>query len=205
MTILIVARHGNTFEPGETPRRVGARTDLPLTAKGAEHGRNLGLYLKKINLTPDAVYCSQLKRTIQTANEAIVAADINLLPQPLALFNEINYGPDENKPEDQVIARVGENALADWEEKAIMPPGWSPDVKTIRKNWDEFSHHILLNHQDKIILAVTSNGIARFALGLSGDFVGECARHGLKLATGAFGVLEHDRKNWSVQSWNTRP
>ena len=31
---LILARHGNTFEAGETPVWVGAREDLPLTARG---------------------------------------------------------------------------------------------------------------------------------------------------------------------------
>ena len=31
MTTLVVIRHGNTFEADEEPRRVGARTDLPLT------------------------------------------------------------------------------------------------------------------------------------------------------------------------------
>ena len=30
MKTLIIARHGNTFRPGETPTRVGSRTDLPL-------------------------------------------------------------------------------------------------------------------------------------------------------------------------------
>ena len=28
-TRLIIARHGNTFEKGQTPTRVGGRTDLP--------------------------------------------------------------------------------------------------------------------------------------------------------------------------------
>ena len=27
---LVIVRHGNTFRAGETPTRVGARTDLPL-------------------------------------------------------------------------------------------------------------------------------------------------------------------------------
>jgi transcriptional regulator GlxA family with amidase domain len=38
MTTLIIARHGNTFEDGETPRRVGARTDLPLSEIAARCG-----------------------------------------------------------------------------------------------------------------------------------------------------------------------
>ena len=40
--MFIVVRHGNTFEADEQPRRIGARTDLPLTAKGVEQARALG-------------------------------------------------------------------------------------------------------------------------------------------------------------------
>ena len=33
-TRLIIARHGNTFDAGDIPTRVGRRTDLPLVASG---------------------------------------------------------------------------------------------------------------------------------------------------------------------------
>lgn len=205
MTILIVARHGNTFEHGETPRRVGARTDLPLTAAGLDHGRNLGTYLKKINLLPDVVYTSRLKRTIQTAAELIAAAGLKVTPQATDIFNELDYGPDENQPEDKVIARIGEQALTDWEERGILPPGWSPDAATIEKRWADFSRTITKDRPGDIVLVVTSNGIARFALDLTGDFDAARKKFGLKLSTGAFGILEHDGENWTIQNWNVRP
>ena len=66
MTTLIIARHGNTFEDGEPPRRVGARTDLPLTNKGRMQARAVGLWLKENKLMPDVVYSSTLQRTIET-------------------------------------------------------------------------------------------------------------------------------------------
>jgi len=31
---LFIVRHGNTFDPGDTVTRVGARTDLPLSSSG---------------------------------------------------------------------------------------------------------------------------------------------------------------------------
>lgn len=205
MTILMIARHGNTFEPGETPRRVGARTDLPLTAKGVEHGRNLGQYLQKINLLPDIIYTSHLKRTIQTAQEILRTTNLNMRPQATRNFNEIDYGPDENKTEDEVIARIGEHALMKWEEHGLAPPGWSPDAETIMRRWTDFSDMILKKHPGKVVLVVTSNGIARFALGLGGDFESARKTYGLKLATGALGVLEHDGARWTIQNWNVRP
>jgi probable phosphoglycerate mutase len=205
MTVLIVARHGNTFEPGEAPRRVGARTDLPLTAKGIEHGRNLGVYLKKINLLPDRIYTSRLMRTRQMAEEILSVTGLQIAPEASDIFNELDYGPDENKIEDYVIARLGQQAMSDWEEKAIMPPGWSPDSQTIIAGWKDFADRMADEEPDGIILVITSNGIARFALALTGHFEETGRQFGLKMATGAFGVLEHDGKDWNVQNWNIRP
>jgi 2,3-bisphosphoglycerate-dependent phosphoglycerate mutase len=40
----VIVRHGNTFRAGETPTRVGARTDLPLVEE--ERARSAGRYLR---------------------------------------------------------------------------------------------------------------------------------------------------------------
>lgn len=205
MTILIVARHGNTFEAGETPRRVGAGTDLPLTAVGLKQATNLGQYLQRINLLPDEIYTSRLQRTRQTADRIICETGLTLKPQATVIFNELDYGPDENKTEDDVIARLGEQALRDWEEKAVMPRGWNPNTDIINQRWKEFADTIVSAHPQGIVLVVTSNGIARFALGLTGNFETTGRQYGLKLATGAFGILEHDGTAWTVQNWNIRP
>jgi 2,3-bisphosphoglycerate-dependent phosphoglycerate mutase len=202
MTILIVARHGNTFESGEPPRRVGARTDMNLTQKGLQQGKALGDHFKAQNILPQHIFTSRLKRTIQTAQEIIQACGANAIPQQSDIFNEIDYGPDENQTEDTVIARIGEAALQDWENHAILPPGWSPDSKTIVQNWQDFAARMAADCPDDTVLVVTSNGIARFALELAGngrDF-------DLKLATGAYGILEHtSNAGWIVKNWNTRP
>lgn len=205
MTILIIARHGNTFEAGETPRRVGAATDLPLTTIGLKQGRNIGAYLKKINLLPDEIYTSRLLRTRQTAEQILAETQLELQPQATVIFNELDYGPDENKTEDEVVARIGEQAINDWEEKGIVPRGWNPNADIITERWKTFADEITRTHPDGIVLVVTSNGIARFALGLTGDFETASTQYGLKLATGAFGILEHDGQNWTVQNWNVRP
>ncbi len=47
MTKLIIIRHGNTFNPDQTPLRVGAGTDIPLVTSGREQAKNIGLWLTK--------------------------------------------------------------------------------------------------------------------------------------------------------------
>ena len=72
MANLYVVRHGNTFEAGEAPRRVGARTDLPLTAAGLAQAEALGRHFADAGIRFTAVLSGPLLRTRQTA-AAIIA------------------------------------------------------------------------------------------------------------------------------------
>ncbi len=203
MTRLIIARHGNTFGPGETPRRVGARTDIPLVESGMAQAMALGLHLQASNLIPDIVFTSQLRRTKETAGYALEAMDVHIASEPLAIFNELDYGPDENKPEPDVVARLGEQALKDWDEKAVVPPDWNIDPDMIIRSWIDFATAMRTQHPDKTILVVTSNGTARFAPHILAD--AEEFPFPLKLATGAYGLLQTDGDGWKAICWNERP
>lgn len=205
MTTLIIARHGNTFAEGEAPRRIGWRTDLPLTETGRAQARALGVYLKGNGLLPDAVFTGRTRRTIETAEIAMIGAGRALHIQPDSFFNEIGYGPDENRTEDEVAARVGAAALKAWDEKAAVPPGWEADPAGIIGGWRDFADRVARDYGGCAVMAVTSNGVARFAPHLTGDFEGFRARHGLKLATGALAVLRHEGGKWGVEAWNERP
>jgi probable phosphoglycerate mutase len=205
MTTLIIARHGNTFEKDETPTRVGKHTDLPLTAKGLEQGAAIGRYLRDHKLIPDVVYASNLQRTQQTAEAAIKASGVSNPVFALDIFDEIDYGPDENKLEDAVIARLGAQAIIDWDEKALVPDGWIVDPAQIIQNWIDFGDQIRAHDDNETVLVVTSNGIARFAPHLTGDFDGFCATYDIKLATGALGVFEYIDCVWRVKDWGVRP
>ena len=203
MTILVIARHGNTFEQGDTLRRVGARTDMALTDKGREQARGLGAYLKEQELVPAVIYSSLLKRTIETAEIAAKEAGFPQSAFSLEIFNEIDYGPDENKIEEDVVNRVGKQALKDWDEQAVVPEGWLVDPDQIIRDWHSFAAHIC--NDDEIVLVVTSNGIARFAPHITGDFEGFSNRHSIKIATGALCILQYKDDKWSILEWNVRP
>jgi 2,3-bisphosphoglycerate-dependent phosphoglycerate mutase len=204
MTKLIIARHGNTFEKGETPRRAGARTDLPLTETGREQAQAIGCWMKKNGHYPEAVYSSQLIRTKETAALALEAAGYKEPVFPLEIFNEIDYGPDENLPEDAVIARLGEQALKDWDEKAVVPEGWNFSPGKCISDWKNFAAHIVEDGQN-CVLVVTSNGIARFAPYITREFEEFRKNHGLKISTGAVCVFEYADGKWVCREWNLKP
>ena len=100
-TRIIIARHGNNFTKEQTPLRVGARTDLPLVE--TERGTNIGKYLKMRTLIPAVVFAAPLKRTTETARLAIAALDKDIPLVADSRFTEIDYGPDEGKPETEVV------------------------------------------------------------------------------------------------------
>lgn len=205
MTTLVIARHGNTFAPEETPRRAGARTDLLLVEKGLEQARRIGLYLKANNLIPDVVYTSNLQRTIRTAQIAIAETGVSNPVFQLDIFNEIDYGPDEDKTEDEVIARIGREAIKAWDEHAVPPPGWLADPQAITRNWLGFAEQIRAHDDGETVLVVTSNGIARFAPHITGDFEGFRATHDIKLSTGALAIFEYTGTRWICRAWNLKP
>jgi probable phosphoglycerate mutase len=205
MTRLVVARHGNTFGVGDIVRRVGARTDLPLAASGVEQARKLGRYLADNNLLPDRVYTSELQRARQTANYALAASGVAATIMPRAAFNEIDYGPDENQTDDHVIARIGRTGLRAWEEHGIVPPGWVVDPLKLQAMWRDFGADMARDLPDATILVVTSNGIARFAPYLTGNYPAFIAKYKPKMATGALSILDYKKNGWGVTGWNIRP
>ncbi len=205
-TTILIARHGNTFGPNDTPTRVGGRTDLPLVESGLEQGLKLGAYLKQHNLAPVKIFTSHLKRTQQTAEKIVEALGQNVPMEQSALFNEIDYGPDENLTEDKVIARIGEQAIKDWDQKCIVPPGWKVDPVALAIGWQEFAAKALTEHKGQIVLVVTSNGIARFAPVLTGDMEKFNREYKPKISTGALCHFEMgDGPHWDVLGWNVRP
>lgn len=223
MKTLVIARHGNTFRPGETPTRVGARTDLPLVEE--KRARCIGKYLKEKGIVPNRVYASPLKRTMQTASLALKEAGLTndiLVEEGL---KEIDYGPDENKTEEEVIFRLGKNALeqqgklsngtpvADilaegerlitlWNTDAVLPKGWLADVNAIRNFWKNFADNIADN---ETVFVVSSNGTIRFAPCILNDEKAFQQNHDIKTPTGGVCVFENDGNVWKCVDWNIKP
>ena len=193
---LIIVRHGNTFDKGDVVTRVGGRTDLPLSVSGLAQAEALARHFASHVFA--TARSGPLKRTRETA-AAILAAQANPPELLTDLFlREIDYGPDENRPEEDVIARIGKPALEAWERDFIPPPGWRVDPAAIIGNWQETFAELRDQAGDHLI--VTSNGIARFALSAAGATGLEG-----KLATAAWGVIALEGEEARVTEWNVRP
>lgn len=223
MKTLIIARHGNTFRKGETPTRVGGRTDLPLVEE--ERGRGIGKYLAAQGLIPTRILAAPLQRTMSTA--ALAAEELgNPCPvQPDARFLEVDYGPDENHSEEETKLRLGtdiakaqgkdpatmspeeldalgEHAIDQWNAQAIVPPGWKVDVQQIIDNWTALAGEV---QDGETLLCVSSNGTIRFAPHITGDYAGFCAEHDIKVATGGVCIFTCENGNtWTCREWGVK-
>jgi probable phosphoglycerate mutase len=207
---LYIVRHGNTFEKGDLVTRVGGRTDLKLSASGEAQSEALAKHFAREGVVFASARSGPLKRTRRTA-EVILAGqeDVRKEAPELAIdlfLREIDYGPDENKPEAEVVARIGQAALEDWERDFLPPPGWRVDPAAVVGNWEQVFGE--LRGTDGAHLIVTSNGIARFALLAAGASQADGRPDGPaggKLATGAYGVIDLGPDGETVRGWNIRP
>lgn len=202
--MFVIVRHGNTFAANETPRRIGARTDLPLTDAGRGQARHLGAHFVKAAWQFSRALVSPLDRARETA-ELILEHQANApSPEVCDWLSEIDHGPDENRSEEAVLARIGPEALTAWDERAEAPPGWVVDADRRKSAWREL---FTTSAQEEPMLIVTSNGAARFAL-LSTPALTTAAVKlpSLKLPTGAYGViLRGDDGTLVAPVWGRRP
>lgn len=186
-----IVRHGNTFAPGEPPRRIGARSDLPLVESGRAQALALREYFAARSVIFTRVLTSPLLRTRETA--VLIAPD--LPAEPADWLREIDHGPDENRTEQETLARIGREALEAWEARAEPPPGWIVDAEARLAAWRAWFAE---RKNAETALLVTSNGAARFAriaLGLPPA----------KLRTGAYGTIMWDGGEPALTDWDMRP
>ncbi|MBB4860565.1 putative phosphoglycerate mutase [Novosphingobium chloroacetimidivorans] len=201
--MFVIVRHGNTFEAGEPPRRIGARTDLPLTGAGVTQAEALGRHFAEQGDRFTRVLVSPLLRTRQTAEAILKHLDLKPVPEPCDWLREVDHGPDEDRSEAAVLGRIGQDALDAWDRHATAPEGWTVDAPTRLAAW----RALFAAPQHGATLVVTSNGAARFALMADPALMEASARlPSLKLPTGGYGVIRRDAAGLlNVQSWGLRP
>lgn len=198
MTRLIIVRHGDTFDPGEAPRRIGSRTDLPLTESGRRQASRLRHYIKQTGISFSTVLSGRLQRTIQTAR-LILGKDGDDHQVNIADFlTEIDHGPDENQRDVDVVRRIGEAAMNAWDCDAIAPAEWLTDTPHRIAAW----RAVLSAPPMGDTLLVTSNGAAKF-LFLADPTLRP--QESLKLRTGSLGIVDRKQGGWNTTIWDYRP
>lgn len=86
---IYLIRHAES--EGNAARAYQGRMDTALTQRGEQQAHQLGVWLQRLGLACDAVYCSPLRRTTHTAQIVALAAGLPQ-PQPEPLIQEYHVG-----------------------------------------------------------------------------------------------------------------
>ncbi len=183
-------RHGNTFEAGQTPLQVGARTDLPLTSYGLLQAEQMVKYLMAKKISPKAIYAGSLKRQTQSAE--IIAQSFGLRLEEAPALNEIDYGLWEGLPSEEIGLKWAKE-YREWNEEGkwqshIFKGSYQNHFNALI-GWLERLKEI---HEGETVFAVTSNGLLRL-------FKNE------KVKTGHFCELLLDQGEIHLSQWNQKP
>lgn len=190
MIRLILMRHGNTFEEGQTPVQVGVCTDLSLTTYGLGQAKQMAKYLIAEKVSPKAVFAGKLKR--QTEFAEIIARYFGLKFQDAIALTEIDYGLWEGLSSEEIKDKwpkeyVEWNDFGKWQNH-IFHGTYETHLKRI----EEWLEVLRKGYEGKTVVAITSNGLLRF-------FKNE------KVKTGHFCEIHLLSDGYKICNWNQNP
>lgn len=190
MIRLIAMRHGNTFEKGELPIQIGARTDLALTSFGRAQAENMGEYLAQQKIFPNAIFSGSLKRQKESAE--IVGKFFGLPLQVVPALTEIDYGDWEGLSADE-ISKKWPKEYVEWNQKSKWQRSiFQGNFEMHFQNLYSWVSSLAAEFDGKTVLAVTSGGVLRFL-------------RNEKVKTGHFCELHFSLNELKVYSWNQPP
>lgn len=207
---LLLSRHGNTFDPGETSVWTGSANDLPLVAQGLKQAERLAQALATQHLKPVAIYCSPLQRTRVYAQVVVDRLGLSLTPEVDPRLNEIDYGEWTGLTNAQVRERFGEQALRDWDERCMWPTvgHWGGSETQALADVASFVKDLESRHASQdLVVVVTSNGRLRYFLKLVPSEFDTRVRSGtFKVRTGSICRLTREADGaLRVPYWNQDP
>jgi len=223
---LFLVRHGNTFGPdqagGEHIIMSGCHNNIPLVEKGREQARAMASYLHQQNKIPSAFYANHLIRTWEAAVlmreyfyyqlEQMIPlyVDENLL--------ELDYGAwaglgsaGKSAEDNEVIARFGQQAWDDWQEKRLVPQGaphhWQRGGDEMVASLRLFLGVLTEQYdQNQTIVAMGSQGSLVFIHELlPGGLAQAIANQQIHIKTGNFAELAYENNAWRLVQWNVKP
>ena len=207
---LILVRHGNTFESGQTPTQVGARTDLPLTDQGRIQAQCFARYLTSQQIQPHAIYAGALKRQIETAQilgSYLQAENTIQLHQPA--LTEIDYGSWEGLTSDE-ITEQWPNEYKAWTAQSQWPAIFGSTRESHLRDINTWLDELRSRYAaGETVVGVTSNGIIRFFYSFQDkewqNLIHTHRMEDLKVKTGHFCELLLFKDCLQIKQWNKDP
>jgi broad specificity phosphatase PhoE len=158
MTIVWLVRHGETRWAAED--RYNGRADTELSERGRQQARQLA---ERLSGEPiGAVYCSSLRRCVETAS--LVAERHGLGPRPVADLVEVDYGAWDGMLRAEILARYPELYEA-WQADpaSVLPPGGESGYSVLARALPAL-HRIVAAHPGRSVAVVAHKAVNRLLL-----------------------------------------
>ena len=161
ITTVWLARHGETEWAVED--KFNGLGDIDLTDQGRAQARGLAARLSARPIA--AVYCSTLRRTIETAT--IVAQPHGLAPQPREALHEIDYGVWDGMQRQAIVDQYPDR-YETWvaDPAAVAPPGGETGYAALSRSMQELRRIVASCRvqEEQEVLIVAHKGINRLLL-----------------------------------------
>jgi broad specificity phosphatase PhoE len=183
-TRLLLVRHGATTLSAED--RFAGSTDVALSDEGRHQAARLGARLADDAIA--AVYCSPMRRTMETA--AIIAAPHQLSPVTRPGLREIDHGHWEGLTRQEVELRFGDEYVR-WEEDpfTVAPSGGECGVDVMARALPVI-RAIIESHQGDNVLVVSHKATIRLVISSLLGFDARGYRDRLDQAPACLNVLD---------------
>lgn len=183
-TRLLLVRHGATTLSAED--RFAGSTDVALSDEGRHQAARLGLRLSDDAIA--AVYCSPMRRTIETA--ALVAEAHKIAPVTRPGLREIDHGHWEGLTRQEVEQRFG-HEYTRWEADpfTVAPAGGECGVDVMARALPVV-RSIIESHQGQNVLVVSHKATIRLVISSLLGFDARGYRDRLDQASACLNVLD---------------
>lgn len=207
--LLILVRHGNTFNADQKPTFAGARSDLPLTIAGRDQADAFAEAMDKAGLLPISVLCNQNQRTGKHLEPMTRKLGIRAAT-PDKRLNEPDFGDWEGKTNDEIDAAGSADERAAWEKEGKWPANanFAPSETDMARSIVGLVGELQSSYDDdKIVVACVGNTALRFLLKtVPGSFETAAKNGALKVSTGNVCAIDYPRDGKpKVMFWNQKP
>jgi broad specificity phosphatase PhoE len=191
-TTIYLIRHGET--DWNTKKLIQGQTDTDLTELGVTQAQNVAKELK--GRVFDAIYASDLTRTVKTAN--IIASEHNLAVKKTHLLRERSMGIYEGLPKTKTAEIEELYLLTDVHKRYEYKPHHT--IESEKEVVERLLAHIkevTKLHTEKEILFVTHQGVIRVFLRYLG-YINYSKRFGSVIENAGYVKIETDGETFSV-------
>ena len=133
---LVLLRHGNS--DWNQKNLFTGWVDVRLSELGEKEAKRAGDLIAESGIVPDVLYTSLLTRAIQTADIALLQADLAWLPVKRDWrLNERHYGALQGKDKAQTLEEYGQEQFMTWRRSFDVPPPVLADDDEFSQAHDE--------------------------------------------------------------------